>query len=387
MILRCTGFSKFAEDIKQNNKRVLMFGAGAIGQVITPEILNSHELLDSVDCYLDNNQSMWGEKICACGRDFEIKSPQYLKECPVGTVILLNISRFSDVIEQLEGMDCIKNMECYIMPMMLIHNFCSTASQGSAILSDKHLIPKKLHYMWLGRNPLPDSLKKCVDSWRKYCPDYEIIEWNEDNYDIGKHPYMKQAYDAKAYGFVPDYARLDILYNEGGLYLDTDVEIKRNIDDLLYQEAFCGVEKWQVINFGGLSGAVKNHPMVKKFFDAREDIMFLDSEGKQNRNTCGFYDTRVAIDAGYAIDGTTQNVGGMNIYAYDYFQPYDYMSGLFNETENTHSVHWFNGGWLDEKMKKINEESRERYLDLYKRAIKVEDPFFGRMTDIKDVVG
>lgn len=78
--------------------------------------------------------------------------------------------------------------------------------------------------MWLGGNPLPDSMKK-------YCPDYKIIEWNEDNYDISKHPYMKQAYDAKAYGFVPDYARLDILYNEGGLYLDTDVEIKRNIDD------------------------------------------------------------------------------------------------------------------------------------------------------------
>lgn len=108
--------------------------------------------------------------------------------------------------------------------------------------------------------------------------------------------------------------------------------------------------------------------MVKKFLDARKDIMFLDSEGNQNRNTCGFYDTRVAIDSGYKIDGTTQNVDGMNIYAYDYFQPYDYMSGLLNETENTHSVHWFNGGWLDEKMKKINEESRERYLELYERA-------------------
>ena len=370
MLLRCKGFSELAIDIKQHNKIILMFGAGAIGQVTTPEIFKNLGLLDSVDCYLDNNQSIWGEKISACGRDFEVRSPQYLNECPEGTVILLNISRFSDVIEQLEGMESTRNMGCYIMPMMLVNNYCSEVSHGTPLMSDEPLIPKKLHYMWLGRKPLPNSLKKCIDSWRMYCPDYEIIEWNEDNYDIGKHPYMKQAYDAKAYGFVPDYARLDILYNEGGFYLDTDVEIKRSINNLLYQEAFCGVEKWQIINFGGLSGAGKEHPMVKKFLDAREDIMFLDSEGKQNRNTCGFYDTRVAIDAGYKIDGTTQNVGGMNIYAYDYFQPYDYMSGLLNETENTYSVHWFNGGWLDEKMKKINEESRKRYLELYDKAAK-----------------
>ena len=180
---------------------------------------------------------------------------------------------------------------------------------------------------------------------------------------------MKQAYDSKAFGFVPDYARLEILYNEGGLYLDTDVELKRNIDDLLYQEAFCGVEKWQIINFGGLSGSVKGHPMTKKFLDARKDIMFIDSNGKQNRNTCGFYDTRVAIDDGYKINGETQNINGMNIYTYDYFHPYDYMSGIVNETENTHSIHWFNGGWLDDKMKKANEEAKRNYLELYNKAV------------------
>ena len=369
MLLRCRNFSELTIDIKQKNKRVVMFGAGAIGQVTTPEILNRMGILEKVDCYLDNNQSMWGKKISASGYDFEIKSPYYLNECPMGTVILLNISRFSDVLIQLESMDCTKNMECYIMPMMLIHNYGMSASHGLPAMSEKQLIPKKLHYMWFGGTPLPDNLKKCIESWKRYCPDYEIVEWNEDNYDIDKHQYMKKAYDAKAYGFVPDYARLDILYNEGGLYLDTDVEIKRNIDDLLFQEAFCGVEKWQLINFGGLSGAVKNHPMVKMFLDAREDILFLDLEGKRNKNTCGFYDTRVAINEGYIVNGKTQTIGGMNIYAYDYFHPYDYMSGIVNETENTHSIHWFNGGWLDERMKKMNEETKNRYLSLYNRAI------------------
>ena len=129
------------------------------------------------------------------------------------------------------------------------------------------------------------------------------------------------------------------MYREGGFYFDTDVEIKKNLDELRYQEAFCALEKWQILNFGGGSGAVKGHPMIKRFLDARESIMFLDENGKQNRNTCGFYDTQTALAEGYEITGKTQNIGGMNIYAYDYFHPYDYMSGLTNETEHTFSIH------------------------------------------------
>ncbi len=369
MRLECCKFEMLARKIEREKSKIVLFGAGAIGNVVAPEILNRLGFFQYVDCYLDNDSARWGTSILACGKPLDIKSPDYLKECPDDTIILLNISRFSDVMKQLEMMECTSHMTCYIMPMMLIHNYCSGESCGKAVLAGEQRIPKKLHYMWLGHKPLPAQLQKCMDSWRYFCPDYEIIEWNEDNYDLDKHPYMRQAYEAGAYGFVPDYARIDILYNEGGFYLDTDVEIRRNIDDLLYQDAFCGVEKWQVINFGGLSGAVKRHPMIKRFLDARQDIFFMNENGRQNKNTCGFYDTRVALEAGYIIDGTTQNIGGMNIYASDYFQPYDYMSGLINETENTHSVHWFNGGWLDETMKKANEDSKKKYLSLYKRAV------------------
>ena len=369
MRLCCNSFEEFKNQVIEGNCQIVMFGAGAIGQVTTPEILNDLELLSYVECYLDNSEAKWGTFIEACGKSFEVKAPDYLESCADSTVILLNISRFPDVIRQLEGMSCTRNMKCFVMPMMLIHNFCSERSKGKVILTDEPLIPKKLHYMWLGRKPLPDNLKKCIGSWRKYCPDYEIIEWNEDNYDISKHPYMEQAYQAGAYGFVPDYARIDILYTEGGFYLDTDVEIQRSIDCLRYQRAFCGVEKWQIINFGGLSGSVKGNPMLKEFLDEREKIYFLNEDGTQNKNTCGFYDTRVALKHGYKINGESQTVGDINIYASDYFQPYDYMSGIINETENTYSVHWFSGGWLDEKMKKANEEAKKVYLQLYHKAL------------------
>lgn len=368
MIIRCCDFDSFEKQIKEKNNKLIMFGAGAIGQISTPGILSDRGLLDHVDCYLDNDQKRWGTFIEVCGKKFEVKAPDYLNECSENAVILLNISRFFDVIKQLEGMDCSRNMECFAMPMMLIQNYCLSASGGQADLTKEPVIPRKLHYMWLGKKAIPDNLKKCIDSWKHYCPDYEIIEWNEDNYDVSKNRYMKEAYDAGAYGFVPDYARLDILYNEGGFYLDTDVEIKRSIDELRYQHVFCGVEKWQIINFGGLSGAEKGHPMIKEFLKDRENLRFINPDGSQNRNTCGFYDTRTALRLGYKINGQTQSIRGLNIYAFDYFHSYDYMSGIINSTENTYSIHHFNGGWLDDNMKKANEEARREYEKLVEMA-------------------
>lgn len=369
MNIKCNSFEEFRNNIESYNKSIVMFGSGVIGRITAVNILSELRLLDRIDCYVDNDQRRWGNTVDIRGRDILIKSPEYLYECTNNTVILINISRYSSVLQLLEAMDCTRKMDCYFMGMMCIHNLCSAVSDGEPTITDAPLIPKKLHYMWLGGNSIPNNLKRCIDSWRKFCPEYEIVEWNENNYDIGKHPYMTQAYKEKAYGFIPDYARLDILYNEGGFYLDTDVELKRSIDDLCYQEAFCGVEKWQVVNFGGLSGAIKGHPMIKKFLDARKDVFFLDPEGNQNRNTCGYYDTQVIIDEGYKINGKTQYIKGMNIYAYDYFHPYDYMSGIVNETEHLHSIHWFNGGWLDEIMKKANEDARVEYEALYQKAL------------------
>lgn len=374
MRLQCCSFDELNKKIRKGNCEIVMFGAGVLGQVTMPQILSKYDLLSSVRCYLDNDKAKWGSSIELFGESFLVNPPSFLENCDRHTVILLNISRFSVVLEQLQRMECTKKMECYITPMMCIYNFCSDISKGEPKMLDEPVIPKKINYMWLGGKPIPMELQKCLESWKRFCPDYEIIEWNEDNYDIGKNPYMKQAYEVGAYGFVPDYARLDILYHHGGFYLDTDVEIKRSINELRFQEAFCGVEKWQVINFGGLSGAVKGNPMIKRFLDTRESIDFIDENGRMNKNTCGFYDTRVALDAGYIIDGTTQNISTMNIYAYDYFQPYDYMSGNLSSTEHTYSVHWFNEGWADEKMKKANEESVRCYNTLFDECMRNNKP-------------
>ena len=362
-------FDLIADEIKVNNRKIVMFGAGVIGQIASPEILKRYNLHNNIVCYIDNDSSKWGTYIHLYNKKIEIKSPEYLYNCSDTTAIFINISRYTEVKEQLEKMECTKNMVAYIMPMLCIYNMCSDLSIGKPILTKDPIIPKKINYMWFGKKNIPDNLKKCIETWYKFCPDYEIIEWNEDNYDIEKHPYMKQAYEAGAYGFIPDYARIDILYNEGGIYMDTDIELRKNLDDMLYQEAFCGVEKWQVINFGGCSGSVKGNMMIKKFMDARDEIRFINEDGTHNRNTCGFYDTSTAIKLGYKLDGTTQSVNGMNIYAYDYFHPYDYMSGLCNITEHTYSIHHFNGGWMDKDMKTQNRLTSQMFLELYEESI------------------
>ena len=363
-------FEYLKKKIQDNKMSIVFFGAGAIGQIVIPQILLSYEITDFIDCYIDNDSSKWNTTINVLNKQIEIKSPEYLKKCDENTVIFINISRYAEVIEQLEQMECTQNMTAFIMPMLLIDNFCSDISKGKPIMTSNPIIPKKIHYIWLGKKEIPYNLRRCIDTWIEKCPDYEIIRWDESNYDFGKHPYMRQAYESGAYGFAPDYARIDILYREGGFYFDTDVEIKQSLDELRYQEAFCATEKWQILNFGGGSGAVKGHPMIKRFLDARESTMFLDENGKQNRNTCGFYDTQTALAAGYEITGKTQNIGGMNIYAYDYFHPYDYMSGLTNETNHTISIHYFNGGWLDDKMKEQNRLAIEKYQDIYKKCLK-----------------
>lgn len=367
MRLKSGSFDEMAREIRQDNKKVAIFGAGAIGTVTTPEILSSYRLNKNVECYLDNDVRRWGKKtITGCGERL-IYPPDYLQSFGGNIVVLLSISRYGEALKQLEQMEGMRDVSCYMIPMMCMENFHRRGGEGVEMESEEALIPKIIHYMWLGGKPIPEKLQYCLESWKKHCPGYEIIRWDETNYDVNKHPYMKQAYQNGMYGFVPDYARLDILYQHGGIYMDTDVEVIRPLDDLLYQQAFCGVEKWQVVNFGGCSGAVRGHRAVEALLDARANVFFEEAGGGLNKNTCGFYDTRVMLQYGYKINGTNQRILNMNVYAYDYFHPYDYISRRTDITDNTHTIHHFNGGWLDKKLKLENEKTAKEFDMLYEK--------------------
>ena len=371
IVLKNGTFDGMSEEIKTTDSKLIIFGIGVIGSTITPEILKKYHLEDRILFCVDNDSTRWNTYLNICGKELKIVSPETIINIEQKITVLITISRYKSAIEQLELISAEKTISCYIIPALCIRSYSAKGGKGAIKYSDKKLIPKKIHYMWLGKKPIPENLLRCIDSWRKYCPDYEIIRWDESNYDVHKNIFMAQAYDNRKFGFVPDYARIELLYEHGGIYLDTDVELIRNIDELLYQEAFCGVEKWQVLNFGGCSGAVKGHYSLKPFLDRWSERRLIRSDGTLDGISSGLIDTSVAIEHGYEINGRTQIVNGMTIYTYDYFHPYDYMTGKINMTDDTFSVHHFNGGWLDEKSKTESKDITKAFDNMMENAVEV----------------
>lgn len=215
------------------------------------------------------------------------------------------------------------------------------------------MIPKIIHYCWFGRNPLPKSAQKCIASWRKYLPDYEIKEWNEDNFDVNIIPYTKEAYEAKKYAFVSDYARFWILYNYGGLYFDTDVEVIKPMDDIIERGPFMGVEVVaneketpQVAPGLGL-GVNPGNGLYKKMLEEYAHLSFINEDGSLNQKTIVSYTTDILKMNGLKPSNELQKVSEIWIYPVDYFNPLDSLTGKLKLTENTRSIHWYMNSWGD----------------------------------------
>lgn len=217
------------------------------------------------------------------------------------------------------------------------------------------MIPKKIHYCWFGRNPLPESALKCIASWRKFFPDYEIIEWNEDNFDVNSIPYTAQAYEAKKYAFVSDYARFKILYEQGGIYFDTDVEVIRPMDDIIGAGAFMGFEvnpnsrrPYGAVAAGLGIAAEKGMTLYKSVLDYYSQLSFIQADGSYNiADAVVNITTRELIKAGLQDIPGIQTVADITIYPADYFNPFDDATGRLNKTENTRTIHWFTKTWLN----------------------------------------
>lgn len=207
------------------------------------------------------------------------------------------------------------------------------------------MIPKIIHYCWFGRGEKSKLAKKCIQSWKKYCPDYEIIEWNEDNFNIDDYPYAKYCYENKMWAFLSDFARLVIVAEQGGLYFDTDVEIVKSYDDLLQYEAFFGFENHENVNTGEGFGAVKGHATVEAMKQHYLNFQ-VDSDGNYPTIPCPSLNTSALLPFGLKLNGERQNIAGAEILPIDYLNPYDDPTGRLNRTENTYSIHWYSKSWL-----------------------------------------
>lgn len=213
------------------------------------------------------------------------------------------------------------------------------------------MIPKTIHYCWFGRNPLPASAIKCINSWRKFFPDYEIKEWNEDNFDVNMIPYTAEAYQAKKYAFVSDFARFWILYHYGGVYFDTDVEVIRPMEDILERGPFMGIE---------VEGTPSSHPLVnpglgiatearcelsKNMIDYYSSTHFMLNGEIVKHDTVVMATSRLLMKEGEISSNEFNKVGNIWIYPKDFFNPYDDITGRLEMTANTRSIHWYSRSW------------------------------------------
>lgn len=208
------------------------------------------------------------------------------------------------------------------------------------------MIPKVIHYCWFGRGKKPALAEKCIASWRKYLPDFEIKEWNEDNYDVNSIPYTAEAYAAKKYAFVSDYARFDILYRFGGIYFDTDVEVIRPIDDILAAGPFMGCECGARIAPGLGGAAEKGMPVYEEILKDYRSRHFLKGDGSFNLTTVVDTATRIISAHTNKLNaGMVSRAAEINIYPQDYFCPKNPETFKLVVTKNTRTIHHYSGSW------------------------------------------
>jgi glycosyltransferase involved in cell wall biosynthesis len=217
-------------------------------------------------------------------------------------------------------------------------------------LREGNKIPKVLHYIWVGGNPKPSSVDRFIASWKKYCPDYEIIEWNEDNYNIRHNRYTREAYDAKKWAFVTDYMRLDILDRYGGIYLDTDVEIIKNLDIFLKEPAFSSFEtgdETRILLPTGLMGSNKGNNWInylKTYYDDERSFYKPNGEIDDTPNTHTI--TEMTVNKyGIKLNDKLQKTADFTLYPHDYFCPKSWSTRKINLTKNSYAIHHFAGSW------------------------------------------
>lgn len=222
------------------------------------------------------------------------------------------------------------------------------------------MIPKIIHYCWLSGDPIPENLKKCMESWKKFLPDYEFMLWDRNRFDINSTLWTKQAFEAKKYAFAADYIRLYAVYNYGGIYMDMDIEVLKSFNDLLSREFIVGYEKEEAIE-AGIFGAEKGAAWVKQCLSYYDDRAFVKDD-----NTL---DTKPLPGIMYSM--LPDSFDKSKILSYDYLTAKSYKTGVIKVTKNTYSIHHFAGSWVsrNEKIKKYlynKIEKNEFLFYLYK---------------------
>jgi hypothetical protein len=353
---------------KEQYDAIFCFGAGGWSKLVG-EIFAGMNVLHKINGFIDNSKEKEGTRIDVNGFKYLVYSPNILKcYCNKKIAIIITCRDVIAIMEQLKRNDNLDNAHVYYIQNFEMAEIDALAMQKEIPniiqIEKKQIIPKVIHYCWFGGNPIPDNCKAWVESWHKFCPDYEIVEWNESNYDVSKNKFMLQAYEQKKWGFVSDYARLDIIYNHGGIYFDTDVELISGFDELLYQKGFAGFERDEYVNFGVGFGAVAGLPIIKEISDIYESLQFVNDDGSLNMVRCPEIQTNVLLRHGLKRNGEYQVVDGMAVFPEKMFCGKNQITRKLMLKPYSKSIHHFDASWMDTEYRQRMKE-KEKLVELF----------------------
>ena len=314
-----------------------------------------------IEYLVDNNIHKYGFEECVGDKKLRITNlDEFLTVANENMVIIISCGAFREVIDHLNSIPQLDKLTCYVYYFMMGR---SEHKEVKIAQRENMLIPPKLHYCWFGGKELPDLYKRCVESWYKYCPDYEIVCWDESNCDITETVFTQQAYEVGKYGFVPDYFRLKIIYEHGGIYLDTDVELLKNLDDLRYNEAFAGMEVPGRVALGLGFGAAKGNKTIQYLLKRYETMRFIGEDGRMEETASPIWQTKDLCDLGMGYGNKVHNVNGMTIYPVEVLSPKNIVTGELDITKYSYTIHHYDGSWVTgENLRK----KQQREMDVAK---------------------
>lgn len=340
-------------------RKIVAFGAGKFLENFCKKYSN-YGLEHHIERIIDNNSNIIGsyKRIGVCDIPV-VNIMDGMKSLGEDGIILISTLHLKDVLAQLASYDVHKVVFLGFVIDKFIERDLKNEDVKYDVVSDTDFnIPKVIHYCWFGKGKLPDRYREWMSSWKKFCPDYEVVEWNESNYDVHKNRYMSEAYEAKKWGFVSDYARLDIIYTYGGIYLDTDVEVIRSFDGLLHQKAFAGLQFDGRVALGLGFGSVPGNDIIRVLRDDYNAHSFIKQDGSFNLTTCPTYQTAILRKYGlqlrdeFQLRGEVQCLKDINIYPPVFFTPMTiYARKIVRNQKFSFSIHHYDGSWVDDKKK------------------------------------
>ena len=335
-------------------KKMVAFAASFFLQLMAENYSELH--LDAcIEYIVDNDKNKHGTKFRICNSYKEVYSIEHLLADDLENVAILigSDKNVYDIFQQLENIDILKNVPFFALPFMISKARDDDAFKFRDSGLNHDQIPKKIHCFWLGGGELNDMAKLCLNSFEKYCPDYEICLWTHKNYDVSKNEYMFEAYKSKKWACATDYARLDKLYNEGGIYFDLDVELMSNIDVVLNNDFFTGFGPIRDIELAAF-GCKKGNVLVGEMLDAYQDRKFVMDRGLTLMDVQPVFMDHFLKDKGFTINGKYQQINNCTLYPREVFSPRNWFTGEEKIEKNTLGIHHCAGSWAAPKDKESN---------------------------------